>query len=94
MAARPSPSLQLQACELSGWRWASSISVLAAAYAEQGDFDQAVEWQEKATDMVSGKRRNDFRARLNLYKAHKPLREAQQNVSRAGRYEPTDDTAE
>lgn len=83
-----------RACELSSWRWASSISVLASAYAEDGDFDQAVEWQEKATEMVTGKRRDDYRARLNLYKAHKPLRASQQNVSRTRRYEAVDKTAD
>lgn len=70
-----------RACELSSWRWASSISVLAAAYAEQGDFEQAIEWQDKATDMVTGKRRDEFRVRLRLYKSHKPLREEPRNVS-------------
>lgn len=80
-----------QACELSGWRWASSISVLAAAYAETGDFEEAIEWQEKATDMVTGKRRDEFQARLRLYKAGKPLREEPRNVSRTDRLEEADD---
>ena len=77
-----------RACEMSGWRWASSISVLAAAYAEDGDFEQAVEWQEKATDMVVGKRHDEFRARLKLFKAKKPLREQPQNVSGIRAREP------
>ena len=78
-----------QACDLSGWHSASSISVLAAAYAEQGDFDKAVEWQEKATEMVPVKRRSDYRARLALYKAHKPYREHPRNVSSS---RPPDET--
>jgi tetratricopeptide (TPR) repeat protein len=64
-----------RACELSNWRWASSIGVLAAAYAEQGDFEQAIEYQTKATNMVEGNRRDEFEARLKLLKAHRPLRE-------------------
>ena len=71
-----------RACQLSGWRWASAISVLAAAYAEAGDFDKAVEWQEKATEMVPIERKPDYRARLDLYKSHRPFRETPQNVSR------------
>ncbi len=76
-----------RACELSDWKWASSISVLAAAYAEQGNYEQAVAWQEKATAMVEGKRRDDFEARLALFKAHKPFRQERPKVSRTGRKE-------
>lgn len=64
-----------RACELSNWRWASSIGVLAAAYAELGDFEQAIEWQVKATNMVEGNRRDEFEARLKLFKSQRALRE-------------------
>ena len=75
-----------KACELSGWHWASAISVLAAAHAETGDFAKAVDWQEKATQMVSGIRRTEYKARLELYKTHKPYREELRNLSS---YRPT-----
>lgn len=70
-----------KACELSDWKWASAISVLAAAYAESGDFEKAVQWQEEATEMVPGKRRAEYRARLDLYKAGKPFRDEPRNLS-------------
>ena len=37
-----------RACELREWKEAYPIATLAAAYAEVGNFDKAVEWQEKA----------------------------------------------
>jgi tetratricopeptide (TPR) repeat protein len=70
-----------RACELSHWHSASAISILAAAYAETGDFKKAVDLQERATEMVAVNRRSEYRARLNLYKAHKPYRQEPQNVS-------------
>ncbi len=36
------------ACQLSDWKDALCVNVLAAAYAESGDFGQAIHWQEKA----------------------------------------------
>ena len=54
------------------------LGTLAAAYAEAGDFDKAVEWQEKAnklyTDADDRKKGED---RLNLYKEKKPYRETE-----------------
>jgi len=84
-----------RACELSRWRWASSIGVLAAAYAETGDFEQAIEWQVKATNMVEGNRRDEFEARLKLFKSQRPLREMPVNPTRVeNRKEATAKNAE
>lgn len=63
----------IKACELTEWKNAGSIDTLAAAYAEKGDFDKAVEWQEKAIDLSPD---NDgFRSRLELYESGMPYRE-------------------
>jgi tetratricopeptide (TPR) repeat protein len=67
-----------RACELSHFRSPAMIDTLAAAYAEAGDFDQAVQWQEAAlaqlpTDDVPD--RQDFGSRLTLYRQAKPYRE-------------------
>jgi tetratricopeptide (TPR) repeat protein len=64
-----------RACELSEWKEANYLDTLAAAYAEAGDFDNAVECQEKAdklfTDAEVTKKAEE---RLKLYKDKKPYR--------------------
>jgi tetratricopeptide (TPR) repeat protein len=64
-----------KACELKEWKDANSLDTLAAAYAETGDFDSAVNWQTKARDMASEREKADYQSRLDLYIAHKPYRE-------------------
>jgi tetratricopeptide (TPR) repeat protein len=65
-----------KACELSGWKDASYLDTLAAAYAESAFFGQAKEWQEKALTLSkSGSpARKDYRNRLELYKKSVPYR--------------------
>lgn len=49
---------------------------LAAAYAEVGDFDRAQAWQEKAIELApSEKQKEEYRARLELYKQRQPYRD-------------------
>jgi tetratricopeptide (TPR) repeat protein len=43
----------IRACELSEWKAAFAISTLAAAYAEAGDFDKAVLFQDKVNALYS-----------------------------------------
>ena len=67
-----------RACELSDWKDTNDLDTLAAAYAETGDFDAAVKWQERALDLLpkdAEESRKDYGARLELYKAHKPYRD-------------------
>jgi tetratricopeptide (TPR) repeat protein len=65
------------ACELTGWKEAYCLGVLAAAYAEVGDFGVAVSWHKKALGLPKyveefGERVLD---RLKLYEEGKPYRE-------------------
>ncbi|HEY1188100.1 MAG TPA: tetratricopeptide repeat protein [Gemmata sp.] len=54
------------------------LDTLAAAYAETGAFDKAIEWQEKAIKLSGAKPGNaaaPMEARLALYRAKKPFRD-------------------
>jgi Tfp pilus assembly protein PilF len=66
------------ACELSEWTQASFIDTLAAAYAEQRNFDEAIVWQQRAIDLA-GKSQpelsQELQKRLELYKKNLPYRE-------------------
>jgi tetratricopeptide (TPR) repeat protein len=66
-----------RACELAGWKGANHLSTLAAACAEASDFDAAVRWQMQANQLYpEGNDRSDGEARLKLYRAGTPYREA------------------
>jgi tetratricopeptide (TPR) repeat protein len=65
-----------RACELSNWRQPHFLDTLAGAYAELGDFDQAVAYQLKAQPLFREEwALRDGRDRLALYQARKPYRE-------------------
>lgn len=68
--------LATRACDLSRWKDANDIENLAAAHAECGQFDEAVKWQTKALDVLTGlDHLADSRKRLDLYKQGKPFRD-------------------
>jgi tetratricopeptide (TPR) repeat protein len=65
-----------KACELADWKDGGSLAALAGAYAENGDFLNAVKWQEKAIDLAPEKpqqQRAALRYYLNLYKSQRPF---------------------
>jgi tetratricopeptide (TPR) repeat protein len=69
-----------QANQSTGWRDSDPIDTLAAAYAEIGDFEKAVEYQERACKMGGvGADRKKRQARLELYRKQKPYRRSQDN---------------
>jgi tetratricopeptide (TPR) repeat protein len=65
-----------KACELTEWKQSSSIRTLAAAYAETGDFDQAILYEKRALRIgpPTDAERKDAEARIALYKNSQPLR--------------------
>src|SRR5262245_48080016 len=52
----------------------TELAALAAAHAELGEFDQAVEWQEKAIAAAAKTSADQYRERLKLYQDKKPYR--------------------
>ena len=65
-----------KACELTKWKYWGCVGTLAAAYAEAGKFDKAVDFQQKAVEMATkDKEKDEMRERLNLYRDRKPYRD-------------------
>lgn len=67
-----------KACELDHWEEWRYVACLAAAYAELGKFDEAIEWQNKAIAMNKHPERRDTveqQERLKLYEAGMPFRD-------------------
>lgn len=64
-----------KACELTNWNNFAYVDTIAAAYAESGDFESAIEWQERAIELASDAYLRDFQKRLRLFKAGKAYRE-------------------
>jgi tetratricopeptide (TPR) repeat protein len=62
-----------RACELSEWHSDTFLGALAAAYAEAGDFEKAVEWQEKANKLyLNDEEKKKGEERLKLFQEKRP----------------------
>jgi tetratricopeptide (TPR) repeat protein len=64
-----------KACELTEWKNPSYLFVLAAAFAEDGQFEAAVKCQTDALEMAPKSQKFRYRERLNLYKSGKAFHE-------------------
>jgi len=85
LAACPDPNLRdgqraiaaaTRAADLSDWKDPLVLSTLAAAYAEAGDFESAIQWEQRALEMFAavGINQNPDDDRMSLYTAGKPFR--------------------
>lgn len=63
------------ACELSSWKEVAPVRALAAAYAETGDFNSAIQEQTKALELISEKNKPAEQSRLKYYQTGKPYRD-------------------
>jgi tetratricopeptide (TPR) repeat protein len=68
-------ALATEAAKLSGWKDDTVLDVLAAGYAEVGDFKSAQKWQQKAILLGSAQDVRFYQHRLLNYQAGKPWRE-------------------
>jgi tetratricopeptide (TPR) repeat protein len=78
-------ALATQACEATGWKKEGYLSTLAAAWAESGDFAQAVKWQQRAIAVAQASAPNDLpflRWQLAEYEKGHPYRENESGPSR------------
>jgi hypothetical protein len=66
-----------KACEPTGWKNAGYLDTLSVAYAEVGDFEQAIRWQRKALEDPSYRKEEGENAREKLarYGTKQPFRE-------------------
>jgi Flp pilus assembly protein TadD len=69
--------LATRACELTGWKNAGDIDTLAAAYAEVGEFEKAVAYQERALALSNSDEqvRAELSKHKSLYERKQPCRE-------------------
>jgi len=66
----------LVACEVNKYRVPGDLKALAAAYAESGQFELAIGWQEKAIQLTSGEEKAVEEKVLDQYKDKRPYRDA------------------
>lgn len=66
------------ACHQTDYKHAPTLDTLAASYAEAGEWDEAVKWQEEAAKLAKESSPKDVKGmneRLMLYKEKRPYRE-------------------
>ena len=67
-------TLAVIACDLTTWKNPNHLRTLAIACSETGDFAAAVQWQQRAIDILptNDSRRSEFHELLKRYQAGKP----------------------
>jgi len=64
-----------KACDLTQWNEPAFIDTLAAAYAESGDFTNAVKWESKVVGNMPKENQDEAQKALHLYQQGQPYRE-------------------
>jgi hypothetical protein len=73
--ARKAWELAVKACQVTNYQQPTHVGALAAAYAESGDFDHAIEYGKKAVQLAVGDERDRLSSRLKLYENKKNYRQ-------------------
>lgn len=76
-------TLAKEAARLTGHKNSSLLNTLAAAHAEAGNFEEAIDWQTIAVELAPDPKKPALRQRLELYIAGKPFHEAPANPTPA-----------
>ena len=71
-----------KACEETQYKAAHILSTLAAAYAETGDFEKAIEWSKKAVELAEDENKENLEKELKTYQDKKPVREKQDTAEK------------
>lgn len=71
---REAVKLARKVCKAERWKDSLSLTVLAAAYAETGNFAKAIKWQKKAVQRADDSYREKMRRPLELYERGEPYR--------------------
>jgi Zn-dependent membrane protease YugP/Tfp pilus assembly protein PilF len=61
--------------QLAQWKPVDWVAALAAAHAENGDFEEAIKWQTKCIDESPAESRGELQNALHLYQAGQALRD-------------------
>ncbi len=69
--------LATKACELTEYKQAHILSTLAAAYAETGQWEEALKWSKKAVEIGDDSVKEQLKQELASYEGKKPWREKQ-----------------
>lgn len=77
-----------KACELTNFKDANHLDTLAAAHAEAGQFDQAVEWQQKALDLACEAEKASFAPGWRSTKGASPIARKSSESSSRGIHKP------
>jgi tetratricopeptide (TPR) repeat protein len=85
--------LATKACELTEYKMPHILSTLAAAFAESGNFDNAVEWSQKAVAMDDPENDEQLAKELASYQKKQPWREKQEIGAEKAEDESTDKPA-
>ena len=69
-----------RACELTQHKESHILSTLAAAYAELGNWEEAVKWSQKSLEADDGDVLEQLKHELESYQQQKPWRELQEQI--------------